>query len=101
MTTEHQTAAATPAARINDPDTSHIAAAFANCFTQDHKERIVEALRKHGPMGKDAIGRRTGLDGVSVARRLPELLKANQVRLTGRKVPSIRGLLEREWELVS
>lgn len=87
-----------PAARASDPSTSHMAAAAAARFAIDHKERISAALRKHGPMGKDAIGRACGLDGVSVARRLAELARMRMIRLTGKKVSSDRGSPEREWE---
>lgn len=86
-----------PLARNTDPATSHAAAMAAGAFAHDHKAMILAALVAHGPMGKDAIARATGLTGVAVARRLPEMLDLGMAAPTGRRVPSDTGNAEREW----
>ena len=84
-------------ARRTDPLTSHAAATASEDFSAAHADRIVACLDVHGPLGKDGIARLTGLDGVAIARRLPELERQGLVELTGRKVCSMTGRLEREW----
>lgn len=86
-----------PNARATDPMTSHEAAESATDLAERHKKMILEALRKHGPMGKDSIATRTGLDGVQVARRMKELETADLAEPTGKRVPSATGRSEREW----
>jgi DNA-binding transcriptional ArsR family regulator len=88
-----------PAARRTDPATSHAAARSARALAADHHARILDALRRHGRLGKDGIARATGLSGVAVARRLPELERAGLVTPTGRTVESDTGRQEREWGL--
>lgn len=87
-------------ARSSDPWTSHAAAQQALCFAENHRERIVQALQEHGPMGKDAIARVCNMDGVAVARRLPELAREGRVCPTGEVVPSATGRNERQWRAV-
>lgn len=87
-----------PLARVTDPTTSHAAAEAAVDLAAAHRGLIALALQL-GPAGKDEIAERTGLTGVQVARRLPEMLKTGTVALTGRKVPSNTGRDEREWGL--
>lgn len=89
-----------PRARRRDPITSHLAAQSAAELQKAHFEIILTCLRKHGPHGKDGIAARTRLDGVAVARRLPELERKGLVCPTGRTVPSTSCRLEREWQLV-
>lgn len=86
-----------PGARRTDPATSHAAAEAAAELALRHHGLVLAALRQ-GAAGKDAIARSTGLDGVAVARRLPELQRMGLVRLTGRTVASASGRQEREWE---
>lgn len=86
-----------PLARRTDPATSHAAAESARELAQRHHRMIVDALRTHGPMGKDGIGRVTGLNGVAVARRMSELDVMSRVQATGRTVQSNAGRAEREW----
>lgn len=88
---------APPMARRKDPATSHAAAAAAKQLQADHQEVILAALKKYGPMGKDAIAARTRLDGVQVCRRLVELERKGLIELTGREVLSTSGRNEREW----
>ena len=87
-----------PRARESDPITSWIAADQAKGFANRHARMIIGALQK-GPMGKDGICTITGLDGVQVARRLPELQRQGLVCLTGKQVKSLTGRPEREWQL--
>jgi predicted ArsR family transcriptional regulator len=87
-----------PRARRRDPATSHEAAASAAPLQARHHGVIVDALRAHGPMGKDQIAGLTGLMGVAVARRMAELRAIQLVRPTGRRVQSASGRAETEWE---
>lgn len=86
-----------PRARRSDPDTSHAAAAEAKQLQEDHHALILDALKHGGPLGKDGISARCSITGVAVARRLSELERAGLIRLTGRKVASTAGRMEREW----
>ena len=95
------TAGAGPSARASDPVTSHVAAAAAVRMAHDHQAAIHVALIGKGPMGKDAIARATGLTGVAVARRLPELQRLGMAKPTGKMVLSDTGRPEREWEALS
>lgn len=83
-------------ARASDPATSHIAASAARGLAQRHAEKILECLQM-GPLGKDGIASLSGLDGVAVARRLPELQRDGLVDVTGKTVVSRTGRPEREW----
>ena len=62
-----------PAARGTDPQNSRAAAAQAAAFAASHRSLIWHRLHNHGPQGRYAIARATGLDPVAVARRLAEL----------------------------
>lgn len=88
-------------ARASDPVTSHMAAADAKAMARKHAESILMCLVNHGPLGKDGIARLTGIDGVAVARRLPELQRDGHATPTGNHVPSASGRLEREWATVN
>lgn len=89
-----------PVARASDPLTSHIAAASAIGLQARHQWLILEALREHGPAGKDAIAERCGLDGVQTCRRLSELARMGAIAWTGETVRSKSGRAEREWAAV-
>lgn len=84
-------------ARNSDPVTSHQAADQLTTASK-HSQIVLDALVEHGPMGKDGIAQRTGLDPNAVARRLPELQKMELVELTGKNVRSKANRLEREWK---
>lgn len=88
-----------PRARRSDPVTSHLAAQSAVELQKAHFEIILTCLKNHGALGKDGIAARTRLDGVAVARRLPELERKGLVVPTGNLVPSTSGRPEREWQL--
>lgn len=89
-----------PRARRMDPATSHAAAGAARELARQHHQVILACLVEHGPLGKDGISARTGLPGVAVARRLPELQAAGLVELTGWHCMSNAGRAEREWRAV-
>jgi predicted ArsR family transcriptional regulator len=89
-----------PRARTSDPATSHEAAASARELRARHNRVILEALRVHGPMGKDGIAARTGLTGVAVARRMSELRQLRLAVETGRRAKSAAGRPETEWSAI-
>ena len=86
--------------RSEDPITSYQAADQIKEVAPKHFKIILEALKKHGPMGKDGIAQKTGLNPNAVARRLPELQKLDLVATTGRTVKSLSGREEREWKFL-
>lgn len=86
--------------RKTDPQTSHDAAEQAQELADKHFAKIHFALAKYGPMGKDAISSKTGLNPVQVSRRLPEMQKLNLVMLTGGFTMSHAKRKEREWSIV-
>lgn len=81
---------ALPLARRTDPETSHEAAARAAQFQCRHIALIYCALKDHGPMNKDGIARRTGLDAVAVARRGKEMERAGLVAIGPDKLDGSR-----------
>lgn len=89
-----------PRVRAKDPITSFEAADSIKKTASEHYEKIVKALKEHGPMGKDGIAEKTRLDGNQVARRLSELEKMGLITLTGFKVKSNTGRSEREWAAI-
>ncbi len=84
-------------ARTTDPETSKQAAEQAEDLANKHFSLIHLALIKNGALGKDGIAYVTGLDGNQVARRLPEMQRLGVIELTGQKVESLSGRMEREW----
>ena len=84
--------------RSEDPITSYQAADSIKEVAPKHFKIILEALKEHGPMGKDGIASKTGLNPNAVARRLPELQKLDLVVTTGKTVKSLSGREEREWK---
>lgn len=88
-------------ARASDPQTSHEAAESARDFASGHCAVVLEALKQHGPSSKTRLAQLTGLDGVAVARRLPELERAKLAAPTEDKALSATGRRERVWEAVS
>ena len=92
--------------RRNDPESSHIAADMVDSFGGTHRELILSALRKFGPMTVDQIAARTPLMSQQVNKRLPELERDEAVRVAtnsaGQEVmrESLSGRPERVWEAV-
>jgi predicted transcriptional regulator len=84
--------------RSSDPITSYQAADSIQEVAPKHFQTILQALKEHGPMGKDAIAQKTGLNPNAVSRRLPELQKLDLVATTGKTVKSLSGREEREWK---
>lgn len=89
-----------PRVRANDPITSFEAADSIKEIATEHHLKIIQALKKHGPMGKDAISAKSGLDSNQVARRMRELELQGYIALTGFKVKSDTGRNEREWTAI-
>jgi len=89
---------AMPMARRSDPETSHAAAKSMRQVAAAQHALILSTLKAYGPLGKDGIAHKLNLDGVAVARRMPELLAVGLVKLTGNTVKSHTGRQEREWE---
>ena len=86
-------------ARAKDPITSFESAAKVDQFGGKHSEMILNALHRFGPMGKDAIAEKIGLQGYQVSKRLKELELIDKIELTGKKVKSNSGNSEREWRV--
>jgi hypothetical protein len=70
-----------PRARRRDPSTSHKAAARSSEFAQTHADRIVAALKTHGPMSPKRLFDFTGLSVVQCDRRRKEMIAAGLVRI--------------------
>jgi hypothetical protein len=87
-----------PLARRTDPETSHAAAAEAKELQADHHALIVAVLKRSGPLGVDGIAARCGLTGHAAGKRMKELERQGLIELTGRKVASTSGRMEREWQ---
>lgn len=87
-----------PLFRETDPHTSRIAASMATGLRADHHDKIVRALRL-GAAGASEIGARCGLEPHQVGKRLHELEKLGRIVQTGRRVSSLSGRPEREWQV--
>ena len=90
-----------PRVRNTDPLTSWQAAGSAKDLASRHASLIVDCLKKYGAMGKDGIAAQTGLESMQVARRLHELERDGEIKLTGKVVKSKSGRMEREWQIKS
>jgi len=88
-------------ARVNDPITSHEAAAHKLSSVESDEQLILASLRQ-GPAGASEIARRTGgLSNVAVNRRLAKMRDKGLIERTGRAVQNQGGHLELEHELAS
>ena len=65
-----------------------------------HHAIIYTCLKLNGPLGKDGIGRRTGLDVNQCSRALPLLQRMGCVERSGFTVKSDSKRPEREWRAV-
>ena len=89
-----------------DPESSHIAADMVESFGGTHREIVLAALRKFGPMTVDQIAARTPLMAQQVNKRTPELERDELIRVqknsAGQDVmrDSLSGRPERVWEAV-
>ncbi len=67
-------------ARKSDPVQSHESADRAAKFAPSHRELIVDALRKYGPMTAHEIGDRIGLHFTQVDRRMHEARRLGEAK---------------------
>lgn len=67
-------------ARSTDPIQSHDAADRAAKFAPSHRDRILAALKQHGPRTAHELERITGLTVVQIDRRMHELVKCGEAR---------------------
>jgi predicted ArsR family transcriptional regulator len=88
-----------PRVREDDPITSYEASDNVD-FAGQHYDKILAALTKYGPLGKDGIAKYTKLESNQVARRLSEMQKLQFIQPTGQTVKSNAGRSEREWQLL-
>jgi predicted ArsR family transcriptional regulator len=86
-------------ARRTDPQTSHDAAASIEPAKQKHYTIILECMKQLGAMTADEIATHSTLQTQQVNKRLPELLAAKSVKLTGQNRPSLSGRPARVWAL--
>jgi hypothetical protein len=70
-----------PRARRSDPPTSKQAAFKAREFSTSHAARILDALRRFGPMSAHELEQRTGLSVPQLDRRRHEMIAVGTVRL--------------------
>lgn len=84
-------------ARRSDPRTSHDAAKAAEKFAASHAGRILECLKRHGPMTVDQIAARVGLLPHQTNKRLPDLQARSLAIPLDRTEPSASGRQERLW----
>jgi predicted ArsR family transcriptional regulator len=87
-------------ARRRDPNTSRAAATHAEKFAGSQADRVLACLKRFGPQGKTKISKRTGLTGVQVDRRLPDLKAQGLALPTHQTEPSDAGVSERIWVAV-
>jgi predicted Rossmann fold nucleotide-binding protein DprA/Smf involved in DNA uptake len=91
-------------ARSTDPDTSQTAARMAHQVGKAHREMVIAALAKFGPMTCDEIAAKCGLTGHHVNKRTSELERAGiaapngETRLSKAKRPSRVWALKPEYE---
>lgn len=91
-----------PLARATDPATSHAAAASAAGLARDHHAKILEAIQIFGPATIYQVAYMTNLTHVQVARRMPELQAAGDVRVkTDETRAAPTGRQCRVWELAT
>lgn len=70
-----------PNVRTTDPLTSYIAADKALKFRQSHADRILSALKAHGPASAHKLEMLTGLSVVQIDRRLVEMQRDGLIDL--------------------
>lgn len=81
-------------------DTSFAAADHIAPTTATIRDRIVEALRKHGDMTADETAERMGLSVLSVRPRFVELCDKQRVKDTGLRRPNASGRQAAVWTVV-
>lgn len=72
---------APPMARRADPRPSHVAASRAQAFAGSHADRILAALRTHGPRTAHELEHLVGLTVVQIDRRVAELRRDGRLQV--------------------
>jgi hypothetical protein len=87
-----------PTARATDPPTSQEAGRDALRWRSGQHLQILRALES-GPASKTLLSERTGIDNVAVARRVSELLGAEEIVVVSHDGRSPHGKRERVYGL--
>ncbi len=80
-----------PMARTTDPETSKAAASSMRKGAAVQRDRIVNALRAHGPRNYWELDNLLGWEHPTAARRMCELIRSGRVVDTGRTSPTGTG----------
>ncbi len=89
-----------PAARHTDPETSRVAARSMQKPAAAQRDKIVTALRAHGPMNHWEIDLVYSWAHPTAARRMKELVNQGRVIATGRTSPTGTGRGATVYEVV-
>lgn len=91
-----------PRAHANDPITSYMAAARAESSGQIRTDARVclEAVQRFPGSTSRELASASGLDRHAVARRLPELERAERIRKGPKRKCRIAGTLAVTWEII-
>jgi len=89
----------TPAARTNDPITSHVAAEKVTGSGLRHTNMlaVIDAVRAHPGLTSAELAQYTQIERHEVARRLPEAARAHAVVKGDKRQCSLTGNLALTW----
>jgi hypothetical protein len=89
----------TPAARANDPITSHIASAKVTANNSRHTNMlaVIDAVYAHPGHTSAELAQYTDMERHEVARRLPEAARANAVLRGEKRECTLTGNLALTW----
>lgn len=87
-------------ARATDPETSHLAAEHIHSSGKSEVQRIevLRLVREHPGRTSLELAQYGTLDRYQIARRIPELRKASNVRATGPRRCTVGGRAALTWE---
>lgn len=86
-------------ARNTDPITSHLSADRVSEFSGAHKQQILDALKKFGPMTASEISAHVDLVGHQILKRLSDLHASSRIVPTGALRASASGRAQRVWRM--
>lgn len=86
-------------ARNSDPITSHIAAANVINFADTHRNMILAALEKYGPMTAHEIAEHINLLPHQILKRFPELHRQGLIATTGETRQATGRTPARVWRM--